>query len=209
MKGNKFENIIKTFANKYYSMSRFQRALIGLCAMVLFVIAMIHISFYIVTNIFYFEEPAKPPVTYAEFPYEIVYEFQGKQVVEKDIIVIEYEGVKWSEASGKFNKWNVYRKNSKEIIGDTLKIDIFSGFVSWEKSSVGVFIDLGCCEHYMGLEEVDIIHRLKGIEAGDIVMFSSSYNGPISEEELYEKFQIKIIKISLSPPISTRNSNGD
>lgn len=39
-----------------------------------------------------FDRPSKPEVTYGEFPFELVYEYNGEQFTINETIVCEYEG---------------------------------------------------------------------------------------------------------------------
>jgi len=58
--------------------------------------------------------PAKPAVTYGEFPFELTYEMDGKVITVKDTFVCEYAGVDAYDAQGKSRKWNGYIKGTGE-----------------------------------------------------------------------------------------------
>ena len=146
--------------------------------------------------------PPAPETNYGEFPFKLVYEIDSEITTVEDTLVIEYKGVGWNEGLGKYNKWSVYwmnKKDSNEELADHTEITLFDGI--YEGSSTSVSLELGSCEYYMGLEETQSYYEHFGIQSGDIVMKCPNYTGPISDEELYEKFGIKIIEKSVSKPI--------
>lgn len=49
--------------------------------------------------------PPKPEITYGEFDFELVYEFDGEVRTIEDTIICEFDGFKINEASGKTRKW--------------------------------------------------------------------------------------------------------
>ncbi|MBQ7107321.1 MAG: hypothetical protein IJN93_07415 [Clostridia bacterium] len=157
------------------------------------------------------EDPPKPEISYAEFPFELVYEINGERKEIKDTLIIEYEGVYWLGTS-KRNDWKTYCKSqigTDKYLGDYKKENfvLFYGTVDGIDSYVRIEFNLGSCEYYMGLEESYPSYEMFRIQPGDVFMDCSSYTGPISDEELYEKFNIKIIKKSISPPIKTRTES--
>ena len=143
------------------------------------------------------EDPPQPVVSYAEFPFELVYEINGERIEIKDTLVIEHKGTDWNEGLGKHNMWSVYYKSLQTTNKD---LELFDGFVD-DVGSVSIYYELGSCEYYFGLEETDPFYKYHA-SAGDIVVYSSDYTGTISDQELYEKYNIKIIKKSISPPIN-------
>lgn len=62
-----------------------------------------------------FDRPAKPEITRAEFPFEIVYEYKGEEYSIKDTIVCEYDGVDFALDGGSYNVWNVDYVNNDFI----------------------------------------------------------------------------------------------
>ena len=55
--------------------------------------------------------PPKPEITYAEFPFEIVYELEGETVTVNDVYVCEYDGIGMNEGVGKYREWKGYIKS--------------------------------------------------------------------------------------------------
>ena len=147
--------------------------------------------------------PPRPEIKYGEFPFKLVYEVNDKRIVTEDTLVIEYLGVGYNEGLGKYNKWNAYYKSSRVNPNDLTNnksLELFNGFVEGEGSVIITF-KLGSCEYYMGLAEVDPIYKFYGINPGDIVISSSKATRSITDEELNNSFNIKIIEKTISPPL--------
>ena len=60
------------------------------------------------------DRPEKPKVKSAEFPFELVYEYNNEQFTIKESIVCEYEGIEWSLDGGNRREWNCYITNNNE-----------------------------------------------------------------------------------------------
>ena len=60
----------------------------------------------------FFDIPAKPKVKQAEFPFELVYEYDNKQFTISETIVCEYEGISFVLDGGNHREWNCYIANS-------------------------------------------------------------------------------------------------
>lgn len=148
-----------------------------------------------------YPEPPQPEITYGEFPFRLVYEYNGERITLEDTLIIEHEGVKWNEGLGKYNAWNVSYESQKETDKDYNKLILFRGFIEGNGSATIKF-ELGSCEYYMGLEENDTYYQHFGIQPGDIVISSPAYTGPLSNGELYSEYNIKIIEKYISPPIT-------
>ena len=61
-----------------------------------------------------FDRPAKPKVTYGEFPFELVYEYDNQKYTVNETIVCEYEGISFSLDGGNSREWNCYITNNDE-----------------------------------------------------------------------------------------------
>ena len=60
-----------------------------------------------------FDRPSKPKVKHGEFPFELVYEYDGEQVTINETIVCEYEGISFSLDGGNSRDWNCYITNNE------------------------------------------------------------------------------------------------
>lgn len=54
----------------------------------------------------FFNVPAEPKIKHGEFPYELVYRYNGEEYTIKDSIICDYEGIKYSLDGGNFRAWN-------------------------------------------------------------------------------------------------------
>ena len=53
-----------------------------------------------------FDRPSKPQITYGEFPFELVYEYNNQQYIVTETIVCDYEGISFSIDGGNSRDWN-------------------------------------------------------------------------------------------------------
>ncbi len=155
----------------------------------------------VMTDIFVWLSDAdvpQPTEDYGEFPFKLVYEdSNGQQIVVEDTLVIEYLGYGFDWQNGKHNKWDAY------FLSDRNKPKNINEIILYQGDSATIFFELGSCEYYMGIKEAEMSKARQGILAGDIGVKTGYYlNAPISDEELYEKYNIKIIEKRLSPPLT-------
>ncbi len=59
-----------------------------------------------------FDRPGKPKVKYAEFPFELVYEYNNEQFTIKETLVCDYEGISFALDGGNSRDWNCYITNN-------------------------------------------------------------------------------------------------
>ena len=152
------------------------------------------------------DTPPKPKQSYGEFPFLLTYEINGQRKEIKDTLVIEYLGLVYNKSVegiyGKENKWKAYMRNSEEYyelpyISETLCL--YDGVIE-DVGYVQIHYDIGRIEYYMGLEKADAYSR----KPGSIVAYSYAEREyiVITEEELYNIYNIRIIEKSISPPLS-------
>lgn len=147
--------------------------------------------------------PPKPEVEYGEFPFTLVYEIDGDTKTVKDTLVIEYKGVDWNEARGKYIVWNRYFKSRPEEY-NTKVVILFDG--GMDANDPCVYLELGSCEYYMGLEEDPWWYYYPDTEPGDIVFIYNQHPRDFNADEFFEYYgvNIKIIKKEISPPIGPK-----
>ncbi len=145
--------------------------------------------------------PNIPKITHGEFPFEFICEIDGEEFTIKDTLVIEHKGVRWNEGKGKYNAWETTLLNSSaELHNGTNEIHLKEGFNLAEKYEITLF--LGSCEYFMGLESADTEYQNLDIHPGDIVINSRTHTGSLNAEALYDKYNIKVIKNSISKPLT-------
>lgn len=140
--------------------------------------------------------PPEPEITYAEFPFEIIYEIDEKTVTVNDVYVCEFDGFDWNEGVGKHRKWNGYIKSSGE-----------SKLILLEDGELKLACSIGTPEYYMSDhfgsytdEYIPSIYYIKPNE------FGGTYSGVLDIEPILEQYKIKLIRWKLSEPI--QNSFG-
>ncbi len=135
--------------------------------------------------------PPEPEITYAEFPFEIVYEIDGKTVTVNDAYVCEFDGFGWNEGVGKHREWKGYIKSSgaKEL-------------VLLEDGDLKFAVSVGFPEYYMSDQSVTQIKELtpsiyyiKPNEYGGVS------SGIIDIEPLLEQYKLKLTSFKFSEPI--------
>ena len=132
-----------------------------------------------------------PQITYAEFPFEIVYEIDGQTITVTDVYVCEFDGMRWNENAGKYRQWKGYVKSTGK-----------DHVVLLEDGNLQLACGLGSAAYYMGdpsmqgaAEYTPSIYYVKTLESGGIV------SGTSGIEPLLEQYKIRLVSWNLSKPI--------
>ena len=59
-----------------------------------------------------FDKPSKPTITHGEFPFELVYEYNGQQITIRDTIICDYNGLSFALDGGNYRDWQCVIKNN-------------------------------------------------------------------------------------------------
>ncbi len=149
------------------------------------------------------EDPPQPEYQYGEFPFKIVYEFNGEKIILEDVLVIEHKGVSsWSTGRGKQNVWNVYLKSGEVELSSFLGNDYALSLAVAEEKEIMIF--LGNCEYYMGLEPDQRRYTTKGMVTGDVFIYPSC---DMICEEIYHEYGFTIIEACFSSPITEKQTS--
>lgn len=158
------------------------------------------------------EEPEKPQITEESFPFTLVYEMNGKEIVIEDTMICKYTGSDWyMNDNKKIRTWGMELKSGKDSI------------VLWEgenaqKEKQRIIIGVEP-EYYM--DDVNDGEEYEKMDQGDILFpgmtveeYRNSYlllqtvgsEGEIEEEgvrkeELLPKYGIKIVSWKCREPI--------
>lgn len=128
--------------------------------------------------------PPVPVVTSGEFPFRLEYRVGDKTFVAEDVIVCEYDGVKWNEGIGKHRTWKKSLKNSGQ-----------ENLLILTDGDIEIFCNVGKAEYYMG----DLRYSVN--EAHTPVFYYISPQKSGSTKELLDKYDIELINYQLSEPI--------
>ncbi len=135
--------------------------------------------------------PLSPQQTNGEFPYKLVYELDGQTHIMEGKFICKYKGISMNEARGKYRVWTGFVEGTDE-----------KSVLLFENEEVKIYCYIGDAGYYMG----------------DIDYSEHSPNSPIkprlfcrqknkddlktlSENDIFSKYKIKIIKWEFSKPI--------
>ena len=125
----------------------------------------------------------------AEFPFQIVYEKNEEIFVIEDILICEYDGT-YTHSGGKSRSWKEYFKSEND--------DVLTVF---KDGTTEICIGIGSSRYYMN--EPDYSDKNSEITpwASRVIRENGVHIEPVSEDELYSAYGIKIISWELSDPI--------
>ena len=130
---------------------------------------------------------SKPPeVTYGEFPITLTYEKDGEIITQNAIYVCEYMGEDVMTGSV---KWKEYIKGTGE-----------RGIIIYEENNVKIICELGSPQYYMGEREYKKEKIKPHIVKEDNSFFDTKVS-VLSESQLYEQYNIKIISCDFPDPV--------
>ena len=137
-------------------------------------------------------DPAKPQTTYAEFPFEIVYQIEGETVTVTDVFICEYDGIGINEAVGKYVEWKGYIKSSKK-----------EEFVLLTDHNVKIICTLGDPKYYMDYPAYD--YPMEQGVVPELILYEQSgdiISSHLLSEEEQARYKIQLIHWEFSAPIS-------
>ena len=155
--------------------------------------------------------PPKPKNTYGEFPFRLVYEVDGEQFTVDDVLICEFTGRGGYDGSGnKILSWDM-----RLLSGNKIKrfwgYSGLTGSREWPTHAVielldGVVVQNSMGQSYMGSIDCDIglpqyylgYNTLEGYNPG--IVFRSEED-IIGDDDLWSRYQIKIIEASFSQPM--------
>lgn len=128
--------------------------------------------------------PPTPEITYGEFPFKLEYRIDDETFVVEDVIICEYDGVRWNEGIGKHRVWKKILKNSGE-----------ENLLILTDGDVKIYCNIGKAEYYMN----DLKYSVN--EAHTPVFYYITSKGSGSERTLLDKYKIELIDWEFSQPI--------
>ena len=145
-----------------------------------------------------FPNPLKPEITYAEFPFALEYEVDGKHYKYEDVFICEYKGCALNSGSmEKERQWEGKLKSGNDQITlfENDELEIFTFPTGLADSFAGAMMgDENLAEHVIDTFP-SVMHREAWTkEHGK----SYSFDG---NDELMEKYNIRLISWECAPPI--------
>lgn len=146
--------------------------------------------------------PAKPEITYGEFPFEIVYEVDGEVVTVNDVYICKYS-IGMNEGVGKYRNWKGSIKGTGE-----------DGLFVKEIDGKKIYCSVGWPEYYMD-DPDDSSTDVP--EPGFYIIEANDMGGTTTygiEDESLHEYNIKVISYKFSDPIENsfetqRTNTGD
>jgi len=144
-------------------------------------------------------EPSEPKIKYGEFPFKLVYEINGEEKMVGDTLICEYIGIDVNAGMGKYRKWDSHLESGKNktIISKSKKGE-------GKTHEIYFYPEIG--RLYMGdLNEDDdtscFEQDFPNIFYSEIFIDGTEEGGRIRNDELLERFNIKLISWEIAPPI--------
>ena len=132
--------------------------------------------------------PAEPATTYAEFPFELVYEIDGEIHTVNDAYVCEYDGIGMNEGVGKYRKWKGYIKGTGK-----------TGVYLTEDEDRTIYCNVGDASYYMNDEQFPLVAPVTPVLYDEAK--SQSDMSYLTEDEIVKQYNIQIISWEFSEPI--------
>lgn len=131
--------------------------------------------------------PQKPIVKHGEFPFELVYEYKGKQYILKDTIICDYEGYSWSLDGG----------NSRDRTCELSKDDEYGQYYIDKENEPSLYIEVPeVPDYYMGDKE------FSKEDARPLIMYVDESTGTYyQEKDKIDVVDIKIVDLKPSNPL--------
>lgn len=135
-----------------------------------------------------FDRPGKPKMKHGEFPFELVYEYNGQQFTVNETIVCDYEGISFSLDGGNSRDWNCYVTNN----------DQYGRYYLDEANHPTLYVQVPLdAEYYMGDPTADV-----EFAAPYIFFIDNSTGTTYYEQDLMDVVGAKIISWKLSSPLA-------
>lgn len=142
-------------------------------------------------NYIFTPNPPKPETTYAEFPFEIVYEVDGEITTITDIYVCEFDGFA-SNSSGKekHRRWKGYIKSTGEEY-----------IILVDDGNLQLLCSIGDAGYYMGDSDYTVNEPMIFYKKTDD-LGTGIGSLPDDVEKLTERYKLKLISWHMSEPIN-------
>ena len=135
-----------------------------------------------------FDRPSKPVVKNAEFPFELVYEYNGQQYTVKESIICEYEGIEFTLDGGNHREWNCYVTNNED----------YGRYLLDPEKSLTFFVQVPLeAEYYMGAPNFNEELAMPYIHYIDDATGTMYY-----EQDLMDEVGARIVRWTVAAPLT-------
>lgn len=150
--------------------------------------------------------PATPVNKYGEFPFRVIYEINGEQIVIDDVLICKYAGRGMDTGSGNYLVWNEDLASGKKLGYGALWL-IFGQTTPWRDGCSiklidnvdvgkglqgGIYIDIGNAQYYLGY------YKSEKYSPGIVFNNTSGY---VSADTLMEKYGVRIMEVEFPRPL--------
>ena len=132
----------------------------------------------------------EPQIKEGEFPFEIVYEIDGKIITINDVYICEFDGFDWNEGVGKHRKWNGYIKSSGE-----------KELILLEDGDLKIAVSIGSPEYYMNDPDCSYSENTPSIYCIMPNEIEGTSSGALDIEPLLEQYKLKLVSWEFSEPL--------
>lgn len=136
---------------------------------------------------FLFDRPNKPKIKHAEFPFELVYEYNGEDFIISESIVCDYKDISFALEGGNYRDWDCYITNNAR----------YGQYYLDEVDYPSLYIQVPLnAEYYMGAPDAKEEFALPYIFYIDESTGTTYY-----EQDLIDAVGARIISWSVSEPL--------
>ena len=134
-----------------------------------------------------FDRPGKPKAKHGEFPFELVYEYNGQLFTVNETIVCDYEGTSFSLEGGNSRDWNCYITNN----------DRWGRYYPDEAKHPTLYVQVPLdAEYYMGSPDAH-----EEFATPYLFLIDDSTGTTYYEQDLSDVVGAKIIRWEVSAPL--------
>ena len=134
-----------------------------------------------------FNRPGKPKIKHGEFPFQLVYEYDGQQYTVNESVVCDYEGISFSLEGGNSRDWNCYITNNES----------YGRYYLDEAKHPSLYIQVPLnAEYYMGAPDASL-----EFATPYIFFIDDSTGTTYYEQDLTDAVGAKIISWEISSPL--------
>ena len=160
-------------------------------------------SFLLSARIDFIFPTTRPKETYAEFPFCLTYELDGKLKKIEDVVVCEFVGTYLPSLAGVEQRWDAHLKSGNERITllDLSDLNIRNEF---DQQILELFFSYGNAQYYMGGAYPKSPQMGDYIECKYRNADGTIGGGTYKAEDAYRQYKLRIVSWECAPPIENK-----